>query len=373
MDYEKFGDVPNIVFPSGAVVDGNTLLVYYGGADTNCCVASCNLDDLLNHMTKTTTASDNQKKGEVELERFEENPILRPRSSHSWEDKAVFNPATVYLGNKIHIIYRAMSNSNLSVFGYATTTDGFHIEERLSDPIYVPREVFERNLKGGNAGCEDPRITKIDDRFYMLYTAYDGEHPPRVAITSISEHDFLSRAWHWAIPKLISPPDIDDKDACLFPRKIQGKYVFLHRLQSSIWIDTVDDLHFYDGNYLGGKVLFEARPDKWDSTRIGIAGPPIETDEGWVLLYHGITKSKEYLVGAALLKLDDPKVILKRLDYPILAPEMQYEREGQVNNVVFPCGAVVKDETLFVYYGGADSVTCVATVKLLSLLKELTK
>jgi predicted GH43/DUF377 family glycosyl hydrolase len=267
-----------------------------------------------------------------------------------------------------------MSQNNQSSFGYATTKDGFHIEERLKDPIYIPREVFERSMQGGNSGCEDPRITKMENRYYMLYTAYDGgQHPPRVAMTSISVEDFLAQKWHWAIPKLISPPDIDDKDACLFPKKIHGKYIFLHRLQTSIWIDTVDDLHFYEGNYLGGKILFEPRSDSWDSIRIGISGPPIETDAGWLLIYHGITSDHEYQIGAALLKSDQPTEVLARLDYPLLKPELEYERIGQVNNVVFPCGACVKEGTLFVYYGGADSVVGVATVQLSKLLEALAR
>jgi predicted GH43/DUF377 family glycosyl hydrolase len=295
-----------------------------------------------------------------------------PLPDHSWENKAVFNPAAFYENNKFHIVYRAMSNNNLSSFGYATSIDGFHIDERLPDPVYIPREIFERNAHSeGNAGCEDPRITRMGDRYYMLYTAYDGEHPPRVAMSSIAVDDLREKKWHWGIPKLISPPDIDDKDAAIFPKKIKGKFMFLHRLQSSIWIDTVDDLHFYEGNYLGGKILFQARPGKWDSTRIGISSPPIETPQGWLLLYHGITDSHEYMLGAALLDLHDPTQILSRLDYPILTPDMHYERDGQIPNVVFPCGAVVKDETLFVYYGGADSVLCVATMPLEKLINAL--
>ena len=374
-DYEKYGDVPNIVFPSGALIHDDMLYVYYGGADTNVCLATCKVDELLSSlMPETHPKDDIHELTEVQLTRFEENPILTPIADHPWEKKAVFNPAALVEEDKIHIVYRAMSDDNTSVFGYAATKDGFHIDERLDDPIYVPREMFERNSKvAGNAGCEDPRITKIDGRYYMLYTAYDGEHPPRVAITSISLEDFLHKEWRWAIPKLISPPDIDDKDACIFPKKINDKYVFLHRLQSGIWIDYVDDLHFYEGNYLGGKILFQPREKKWDSVRIGIAGPPIETEKGWLLLYHGITGEHHYLLGAALLKLDNPAEVISRLDYPIFTPDMKYEQEGQIPNVVFPCGAVVKNGDLFVYYGGADSVVGVATVSLGKLLTALQK
>lgn len=371
-DYEKYGDVPNIVFPSGALIKDNTLNVYYGGADTNVCLATCKVDELLDAMHPEGLPQPHHKTHNVVLTRFEENPIITPIEDHPWEKKATFNPAAFLENGKIHIVYRAMSDNNESTFGYASSTDGLHIEERLADPIYVPREMFERNADGdGNAGCEDPRITKLDDRYYILYTAYDGEHPPRVAMSSIAVEDFLKHEWNWALPKLISPPDIDDKDACIFPERINDKYVFLHRLQSGIWIDTVDDLHFYEGNYLGGKILFQPREGKWDSVRIGIAGPPHKTEKGWVLLYHGITHEHEYLLGAALLKLDNPTEILARLDEPIFTPEMQYEREGQIPNVVFPCGSVVKDDTLFVYYGGADSVVGVASVSFPELLDAL--
>jgi predicted GH43/DUF377 family glycosyl hydrolase len=373
--YEKYGEVNNIAFPSGAVIHEEKLFVYYGAADTSTCVAYGNLNEILEEMEyldKPPVRS--LPAGAVTMERFDENPVLMPLPEHSWEDKAVFNPAAFYENDKVHIVYRAMSNNNLSSFGYATSIDGYHIDERHPDPIYIPREIFERNAHSeGNSGCEDPRITRIEERYYMLYTAYDGEHPPRVAMSSIAIDDFRQQKWHWAIPKLISPPDIDDKDAAIFPKKIKGKYYILHRLQSSIWIDTVDDLHFYEGNYLGGKILFQPRPDNWDRIRIGISSPPIETEKGWLLLYHGITENHEYMLGASLLGLHDPTEVISRLDYPILTPDMHYERDGQIPNVVFPCGAVVKDDTLFVYYGGADSVLCVATIPMEKLLSALLK
>lgn len=371
-DYEKFGDVPNIVFPTGAVVRQDELHVYYGGADTNTCVATCNLNELLDSMSPVDGEKKEGADEQVSMVRFEENPILSPIPGHKWEEKAVFNPAAFYDQDKFHIVYRAMSNDNVSTFGYAMSLDGFHINERLSEPIYTPREVFEKPDHGGvGSGCEDPRITKIDDRFYMLYTAYDGEHPPRVAMSSISSEDFHTRKWHWSLPKLISPPEIDDKDACILPKKIKDKYMIFHRLETAIWIDYVDDLHFYEGQYLGGKILFASRPDGWDSSKIGISSVPIETDEGWILLYHGITKDHVYKVGAALLDLENPERIISRLNYPILSPDMQYEKNGQVGNVVFPCGSAVKDGIIYVYYGGGDSVTGVATIPLEDLLKAL--
>jgi beta-1,2-mannobiose phosphorylase / 1,2-beta-oligomannan phosphorylase len=368
--YELFGHVPNVIFPSGGVVADKKLYVYYGAADTSCALATCNLDDLLIEFDMQKKEESSAPKESL-LERFAENPILEPIASHAWESKAVFNPAAFYLNGKFHILYRAMSNDNISVVGYAVSTDGFHIDERLENPIYVPREVFEKNSSGANSGCEDPRVMVIDDRIYMCYTAYDGANPPRVAMSSISVEDFLQRRWHWAIPKLISPPDIDDKDACILSKKVNDNYMVFHRMETFIWIDFVKDLHFYEGNYLGGRILLQSRKDSWDCKKIGIAAPPIETEKGWLLLYHGISQDTQYRLGAVLLDKDDPTKVLGRSKDPILEPVMKYEKEGLIPNVVFPCGAVVKDGILFVYYGGADTVLGVATAPVDRVLASL--
>jgi predicted GH43/DUF377 family glycosyl hydrolase len=369
--YEKFGHVPNIVFPSGGVIDGKTLYVYYGAADTSCAVATCDLSALLKAFAPEK--HDIAYAESLVFERFSENPILERVPEHKWEEKDVFNPASLYLDGKFHILYRAMSHENTSVVGYASSTDGLHIDERLPEPIYVPREVFEKNPTGNYSGCEDPRITKIGNRLYMCYTAYDGHNPPRVAFTSISVADFLAHRWQWSIPKLISPPDINDKDACVLEEKVNGKYMFFHRMETFIWIDFVNDLHFYDGQYLGGRILLQARPGKWDSQKLGIAGPPFKTERGWVLLYHGISDDSQYRVGAVLLDLNDPTKVLSRTEHPVLEPKMQYERVGQIPNVVFPCGQAVVNDTIYLYYGGADSVVAVATAPVGKLLALLTR
>src|SRR5262249_30924565 len=150
---------------------------------------------------------------------------------------------------------------------------------------------------------------------HMCYTAYDGVHTPRVATTSISKKDFLAKRWGaWAEPTLISPPDVDDKDAAIFPKKINGKYAILHRLGLAVWLDFVDDLKFEGRRWLGGRVLMRPRTGPWDSRKIGIGGPPIETKKGWLLLYHGISKRENhhYHVRAALLDLKNPMKIIGR-------------------------------------------------------------
>ncbi len=371
-EYELFGNIPDVVFPTGAQIIGDDFYVYYGAADTSMGVASCKFEELINVLKgHHKEVPDNPH---IRFQRYEKNPILEPVIEREWEEMAVFNPAAVYEDGKVHILYRAMSNDGLSTVGYAVSSDGVTIDERLPYPIYVPREPFELKRQDGNYGCEDPRLVKLGDRFYITYTAYDGGvNPPRVGFSSISVDDFLNRKWEWEKPILISPPGVDDKDACIFPKKINDKYVFLHRINEDIWIDSVDDLKFENNRFLDGQILMHARVDQWDHKKIGIAGPPIETEKGWLLLYHGITPDKYYKVGACLLDLNNPDTVTSRLSYPIFEPEEKYELEGIVNNVVFPCGNVVIGEDLYIYYGGADLVLGVAKMNLNMLLDELSK
>ena len=227
------------------------------------------------------------------------------------------------------ILFIALNpRDGLSVFGYAISNDGLHIDENLDYPIYVPREDFEKRKRpevGG--GCEDPRITEFDDRFYMTYTAWNGEDPPRVALTWIGVEDFLRRQWNWSTPVLISLPDVDDKDACIVKGN-DGKYVVFHRLGTDIWIDVSDKMDFGENKFLGGKSVAQPRKDKWDNVKLGISSPPIETEKGWLLLYHGVSEPGfKYKIGAMLLDSLDPTKILARTDEPIFEPEMQYEIE----------------------------------------------
>ena len=362
--YERQGRVSNIVFCSGALIKGDKIAMYYGGADTVSCVAELGTKELVDELISVQA---------TQLQRFDGNPTISPIAEHKWESKATFNPTAVYEGNKVHILYRAMGDDNTSVFGYAASDDGLHIKERLSDPIYVPRADFEKKLSAGaNSGCEDARITKFGDRFYVCYTAYDSKDSPRVAFASIGAKDFLDKKWNWSLPVLISKPNADDKDAALFPEQIDGKYVFLHRLGVDIWIDRVDDLAFGSGHFLGGKVLMKPRDTSWDNKKIGIAGAPIKTKKGWLLLYHGISRrTNHYNLHAALLDLKDPSVVLGRTRDSILDPTEGYEKEGIVPHVVFSCGAVIMEENLVVYYGGADKVAGVATVPLQNILDNI--
>lgn len=305
--------------------------------------------------------------------RYEKNPIIAPDPNVSWRSVATYNPAVIYLERKVHLLYRAQGKDKVSTLGYASSTDGFTFTDFSEKPVYTPREPYEMmTTPGWNSGCEDPRITKINGRLYLTYTAYDGANPPRVALSSISVSDFLEKKWSWSMPKLISPPGVDDKDCCIIEKAKGAGLVAFHRLGNVIWLDSLRDLNFPREKFLTGGIMAQARADFWDNVKIGIAGPPIETSRGWLLFYHAVSNPGFfYKIGAMLLDFDDPRIILMRSTRPLLEPEMPYEKEGQVKNIVFSCGAAVLGGTVFLYYGGGDTVVCLATMKLTDVLDSL--
>lgn len=366
--YEVFGMVPDTIFPSGAMIKDDELYVYYGATDTFVALAKAKVSKIMDILFAPEKCIE-------KFTRAKNNPILKPIQENPWESRAVFNPAAIHAEGKVRIIYRAMSEDNTSVMGYAESSDGINIDFRAKDPIYVPREQFEgKNIHNGNSGCEDPRITKIDDRVYMLYTAYNGHQPPRIAITSVSYKDFLEQKWEWTKPVVISPPDFDNKDACVFPEKVNGRYLIFHRYGKDIDVDFVDSLEFDGETWLEEHRWMQPRPGMWDSSKIGIAGPPVKTEEGWLLLYHGVSvEDRHYRVGGVLLDLKNPLKILGRSYEPLFEPRESYEKEGQVPNVVFPCGNIIKDGKVYIYYGGGDSVIGVATGDVKEISKEIKK
>ncbi|MFB6076351.1 MAG: hypothetical protein ABEK17_04370 [Candidatus Aenigmatarchaeota archaeon] len=364
--YEKDLMVNNVAFPSGALKKGDQIYLYYGAGDTVCSLSFVDLPSLFDQMLQEDRLQN------LSFKRFDKNPVITPNSVHEWESKSTFNPAAVKLDDKVHLIYRAMSNDNTSRMGYAISKDGVNIDYRSEEPVYEPRENFEMKKKGeGNSGCEDPRLTRIGDKIYMFYTAYDSVNPPRVAMTSIEVKDFLDENCKWENPVLISPPGVDDKDAGLFPEKINGKYYILHRAGNGIDLSVSEDLDFKGEKFVEETGWMEPRKGWWDSEAIGIASPPIKTDKGWILLYHGISEDRSYHVGAALLDLDEPSNIIARTNTSLLDPEEDYEKNGDVPNVVFPCGSVVIDGKIYIYYGGADKVVGVAKMKMENLLEKL--
>ena len=364
--YELFGEVPYVIFPSGAIVVDNILHIYYGAADTVGAVATINLDLLINNMYFDEKAGTDIRPTKVHLSRFEGNPIISPDSSHKWEAMYTFNPTAIVLDEKVHILYRAQGADNVSTLGYANSTDGVTIEERLDKPVYVPREDYE------TLGCEDPRITKIGDTLYLFYTAYKDSDPTHIAFSTISVDDFLQKKWNWSKAEIVSPREINDKNACVLPEKIGGKYVIFHRTNHRIWVDYTDTMDFKDGRWIQGNILFEPNPNKWYSEKVGITGTPIRTTQGWLLIFHGLSKDDlKYRLGAMLLDIDDPLKIKNLLDYPILEPETNYEMSGFRPGTVFSCGYVILKDQLLVYYGAGDTTVAVARIKLEDLLTAL--
>lgn len=362
--------------PLGVANVHDQLILYWTVNDTTIYAVSCPLPH---------KGSLREKDVAIHLRKTEKNPIIAP-SHRVWESRATFNTAALYEDGKVHFVYRALGDSDLSVLGYATSSDGVTIDERSEEPIYLPREPWEtpggNRFKsfadhfasgGGYGGVEDPRITKVDDTIYMTYVAFDGYSPPRVALTSMPVEDFLKRNWDkWSTPKLISPPGMVNKNAVIFPEKINGKYMIIHRVYPNILIDVVDNLDFND-DYLRGHYFIPPRKTHWDSKKIGAGAPPILTKDGWLFIYQsvGYQDPGRYKIGAMVLDKDDPTKVLYRANNPIVSPDENYENDGFKAGVVYPCGAVVKDNNLFVYYGGADTVVCAASEDLDKFLYKM--
>lgn len=329
-----------------------------------------------------------KKRHRVKMTKSFSNPIITPQGHHSWESLQTFNAAACYIDGKVHFFYRALGDDYISRIGYATSEDGINIDMRLNYPVYniithydedpeVLRHAYSAKdiyaSGGGWAGCEDPRVTCIDDMLYMFYVAFDGYNMPRIAMTSISIDDIRTHNWNWKPAQIISPPGIVDKSGVLFPEKINGKYVIMHRIFPDILIDYVDSLDFPRGSYLNGTHRISVREGHWDSRKIGAGAPPLKTKHGWLLLYYGVDdrNASQYKMGAMLLDLEDPSKVLYRTDEPIIEPSHWYENEGHKAGIVYPCGAVIVDDMLYVYYGGADTVVCVAHAPLETFLQQL--
>lgn len=364
----------NIV-PLGVALIHNELILYFVAHETNLLAISCPLPG---KRIKEKVFSTLFKKAE-------KNPIIAPCADHPWESRATFNSAAIYEDGKVHFLYRALGDSDLSVLGYATSTDGINIDFRGSEPAYIPREPFEtpRGNRfssfaahfasgGGYGGVEDPRLTRVENKLYLTYVAFDGATPPRAALSSINLDDFLNNKWNkWADPKLISAPGMVNKSAVVFPRKVRGKYVLMHRVYPHILVDYLDNLEFND--YLCGHYFIPPRRNFWDSKKVGAGAPPMETADGWLLIYQSVGHQEphRYKIGAMMLDRNHPEKVLYRTSTPIIEPNEVYENDGFKAGVVYPCGAVTMNNNLHVYYGGADTVVCAASADLEKFLYEM--
>lgn len=288
----------------------------------------------------------------MKLKRLTKQPIMEPIVEHEWEKSAVFNAAMVYHEGKFHSVYRATDIGGharfgryINTFGYASSNDLINWERR-PEPILVndvPQEL---------RGPEDPRIVKIDDTFYMTYTGFGDRFPDDYRICLATSKDLIS--WDRKGMTLDEP----NKDASLFPEKINGRYCMFHRRYPDMWLCYSDDLQ----NWTDHQKFMSPQQGKWDSERIGIAGPPVKLDGNWFLIYHGVDEKAFYRLGAVLLDGEDPSKVLERYPEPILGPELDWELEGYVPNVIFSCATVLKDEKIYCLYGGADTVLGMATM-----------
>lgn len=306
------------------------------------------------------------------LKRYEGNPLLEPIAEHGWESKYVLNPGALRIKDKVYLFYRAVGEDDISTIGLAVT-DGYKVLERLPQPIFLPGMPEEK------MGCEDPRLIIIGERIWMLYTAYDG-NIAQIAAASIKVDDFLERRWDAWQREGLAFKNIWDKDAILFPEKINGKYILYHRIEPSMWITYMQELAFPCREQHA--IIMGPRPGRmWDSQKIGAGAQPLKTIYGWLLVYHGVDYNYVYRLGVILVDLKDPQRVLYRSPNPILEPEEDYEigLDGAwVPNVVFTCGAVAgsdkgvleDDDEILVYYGAADTSIGMASATLADLIPE---
>lgn len=337
----------------------------------------------------------------IELERVKENPILVPNENVEWESKAVFNPGAVFYNHKTYLLYRAVGeyNTYISRIGLAISDDGINFKRELK-PVIEPQKDYDK------WACEDPRITEIDNTFYITYVAlsqrikeggkptYDIIHNLNSQTALITTKNFKDFQRHG----IITPPNSDDRDVVIFPEKINKQFVILHRphrwcknwfkdsrsntidvntplpfdelpQRPAIWMSFSFDLEHWSNH----KLLMHASHK--NDEKIGPGAPPIRTDNGWLIFYHHVEKDKEkgiiYSAKVALLDLKDPSKIISKIPYPILFPKEKYEINGDVNNVVFPTTILKKGGDLLTYYGATDKYCGLATIKLDKLMKEL--
>jgi len=341
----------------------------------------------------------------MKLKKYDGNPILKPESSNAWEASVATNPTAWYdeANDEFIMIYRAAGHDDkhMVVLGMAKSKDGFHFERCSSEPLFVPEAT------GPDAGCmEDPRIIKMGE-FYLITYASRMSPPGHYwkldkgdfsGLSYVPPHfaeklpDFLPKAFrtnltsthllitrdfneYWRCGRM-TDPTVDDRDVIIFPEKINGKFYTLHRPMSwagpeygtehpAIWIAACDDLL----EHKKLELLIQAEFD-WEC-KVGGSSPPLKTDDGWLMLYHGVGPDKYYRTGALLLDLNDPTKVLCRTPDWLMEPDEEWETKGFYDGVAFPCGNVIKDDTLYVYYGGGDVVCAVATCDVNELLDYL--
>lgn len=299
--------------------------------------------------------------------RHSANPLITIKN-WPYQANTVFNAAATLLKEETILLIRIEDRRGHSHLTVARSKDGisnWKIDSKptfTADPENYPEELW---------GVEDPRITYMEElgEYYFTYTAY-SEYGPMVSLAKTRDFINFKRLGNVLLP--------DNKDAALFPIKINGCWAMIHRhiphgKHAHIWIGFSPDMVHW-GNH---RVVLKSRTGGWwDANKIGLASPPLQTENGWLMLYHGVRVTGGgviYRLGMALLDLQDPTKVLHRTDEWIFGPQEPYEQIGDVNNVVFPCGWTVKGDTVYMYYGGADTNISLATASLKELLDYLKK
>ena len=323
--------------------------------------------------------------------------IVLKKENLDFESESVLNPAVIKVGDKIHFFYRAVRLKNYSTIGYCYLDSPLTVKERWDKPILSPEFDYESH------GMEDPRMVKIDGLYYLTYIAFDGNNALGALATSTDLEHFDKQG---IIVPRITYTDFDrltrnnaelnkryldcnpeanilaDKDFVFFPRRINGKLTFLHRIKPDIQITQVDNLTDLDKDFWTDyfthfeKHIFLRPEYEHEAEYVGSGCPPVETGEGWLIIYHGVKKAPkglEYSCCVALMDINEPTKAIARLPYPLFKPELDYELTGDVDDVCFPTGTVLEGDTLYIYYGAADELIACASVSLSALLKELLK
>ena len=302
-----------------------------------------------------------QKKAHELFKRYEGNPILRPEN-WPYPASAVFNPGAVKLNTEVLLLVRVEDMRGFSHLTVARSVDGLTNWEIDSAPTLEA----DQNSREEKWGLEDPRIVWLEEQkqFGITYTSF-SEGGPVVSLAITKNFRTFAR-----LGALLPP---EDKDACLLPRRIKGRFALIHRPivrgEAHMWISFSPDLKHWGDH----RTLIRTRSAYWDCHRVGLACQPIETPHGWMIFYHGVrstTAGQIYRVGLALLDLEEPWKVLRRSDEWVLGPREFYERVGEVGDVIFPTGAIVHKETdqLSLYYGAADSAVAVATANLSDII-----
>ena len=302
---------------------------------------------------------------ELRFHLLTDRPVLIPDPAKDWESGGVFNPAVIKNGADYIMIYRAFGRDKISRLGYAQSEDGI-LWHKHPQPIIEP----DPGDRQENRGMEDPRMVKLNGSYYITYTAAES-FPARKSwrwrteIRILETEDFKKIGK--IIPSLRGIGAKNDKDAVLFPAKVDNQYWLLHRVVPDVHIARSANLVSWEER---GAVL-KNRQDGWSYIKVGAAAPPLLTEHGWLMLYHGVRKDRSYALGVALLDAADPTKLTHLLPYPVFEPERDYELVGVVPKVVFGTSMLEINGAFWVYYGAADRVIGVAAIDKKMLLDKL--